>query len=131
MSEPVEIEIHDAEGRLLLAMQVFGGRVVRRQPEGDSRPAASASRPSNERHGGNSGGGRAAYGKSILPALNAAREAASLADGRGAGILADFLGLEKLTVKAVEEWLDEDTRRTLEDLMHGARELASRRGGRR
>lgn len=138
MSDGVQMEINVGGVRLAIAVRVLGGEVVsvREQqsrpagpPDGQGAPAAPAAGPrayGTTSHG--QGGGRGPYPESIIPAINAARERFGLADGRGAGAIAAFLGVERFTVKAAEAWLQGAPGRTIDGLMNA---VVSARGERR
>ncbi len=138
MSDGVQMEINVGGVRLAIAVRVLGGEVVsvREQQsrpagpqDGQGPPPAASAGP--RAYGATShaqGGGRGPYPESIIPAINAARERFGLADGRGAGAIAAFLGVERFTVKAAEAWLQGAPGRTIDGLMNA---VVSARGERR
>jgi len=143
MSDTVELEIDAGDVRLGITIRVLGGGsvAVRQGAQGgqhgggsgrppyQSRPQSSgASRPQGTRST-TGGAGRARYGESLIDPLNAARDRFGLADGRGAHAIAKVLGVARLSLEAVEEWLDDHPNDDLEALMQLATERGS--GGRR
>ena len=141
MNDAVEIEVNVGGVRLAIAVRVAGGEVLSvrpgpapRSPQGGqasgeavaartsrftiARTGYGGSQAQGQRPAPASGGGQ--QRESIIPAINEARERHGLADARGAGVLARFMGVERFTVKAVEEWLRAGPGRTLDGLARGA-----------
>jgi len=123
VNDAVEIEVNVGGVRLAIAVRVAGGEVLSvrpgpapRSPQGGQGPTGYGSQPQGQRPAASGGGQR----ESIIPAINEARERHGLADARGAGVLARFMGVERFTVKAVEEWLRAGPGRTLDGLARGA-----------
>ena len=126
MNDAVEIEVNVGGVRLAIAVRVAGGEVL------SVRPGPAPRSPQGGQQGGGYGdshgqgqrppasGGGGQQRESIIPAINEARERHGLADARGAGVLARFMGVERFTVKAVEEWLGAGPGRTLDGLARGA-----------
>lgn len=133
MSDGVQMEINVGGVRLAIAVRVLGGEVVsvREQQSRPAGPPDGQGAPAGPRAYGATShgqGGRGPYPESIIPAINAARERFGLADGRGAGAIAAFLGVERFTVKAAEAWLQGAPGRTIDGLMNA---VVSARGERR
>ncbi|MCC6387885.1 MAG: hypothetical protein IT302_10945 [Dehalococcoidia bacterium] len=126
MNDAVEIEVNVGGVRLAIAVRVAGGEVLSvrpgpapRSPQGGQASTGyGGSQAQGQRPAPASGGGQ--QRESIIPAINEARERHGLADARGAGVLARFMGVERFTVKAVEEWLRAGPGRTLDGLARGA-----------